>query len=109
MFCKRILKVRSTTPNYMVYGELGRFPLEITIKIRMASFWRNLIYGDYGDKLSSCMYKLLFSLKQNWVYTFKWLNFIECLLWRDTVSAGRRHTNGYELCPSSSRIIFILI
>jgi hypothetical protein len=22
---------------------------------------------------------------------------------------GRRHTNGYELCPSSSRFIFILI
>ena len=30
-------------------------------------------------------------------------------LWRETVSAGRRHTNGYELCPSSSRFIFILI
>ena len=29
--------------------------------------------------------------------------------WRDTVSAGRRHTNGYELCPPSSRFIFILI
>jgi hypothetical protein len=26
-----------------------------------------------------------------------------------TVSAGRRHTNGYELCPSSNRFIFILI
>ena len=26
-----------------------------------------------------------------------------------TVPAGRRHTNGYELCPSSSRFIFILI
>jgi predicted PurR-regulated permease PerM len=26
-----------------------------------------------------------------------------------TVSAGRRQTNGYELCPSSSRFIFILI
>ena len=26
-----------------------------------------------------------------------------------TVSAGGRHTNGYELCPSSSRFIFILI
>ena len=24
MFCRRILKVRSTTPNYMVYGEWGR-------------------------------------------------------------------------------------
>ena len=42
----------------------------------MASFWRNLIYGD---KLSNCMYKLLFSLKQNGVYTFKWLNFIESI------------------------------
>ena len=29
--------------------------------------------------------------------------------WRDTVSAGRRHTNGFELCPSSSRYIFILM
>jgi hypothetical protein len=25
------------------------------------------------------MYKLLFSLKQNWVYTFKLLNFIESI------------------------------
>jgi len=43
----------------------------------MASFWRNLIYGD---KLSSCMYKFLFSLKQNGLHTFKWLNFIESIL-----------------------------
>jgi hypothetical protein len=26
-----------------------------------------------------------------------------------TVSAGRRHINGYELCPSSSQFIFMLI
>ena len=29
--------------------------------------------------------------------------------WLTTGIAGRRHTNGYELCPSSSRFIFILI
>ena len=77
MFCKRVLKVRSTTPNYMVYGELGRIPFEITIEIKMASFLRNMIYGN---KISSCMYKLLFSLKQNGVHTFKWLNFIKSIL-----------------------------
>ena len=27
-FCKNILKVRGTTPSYMVYGELGRYPME---------------------------------------------------------------------------------
>ena len=34
-FCKRILNVRLTTPNHMVYGELGRCPLEIRVKLRM--------------------------------------------------------------------------
>jgi hypothetical protein len=34
-FCKRILKVRSSTPNVMVHGELGRYPLKIRVKIRM--------------------------------------------------------------------------
>jgi hypothetical protein len=38
-FCKLLLKLKSSTPNYMIYGELGRFPIEIDIKIRMVSFW----------------------------------------------------------------------
>jgi hypothetical protein len=25
-FCKILLKLKSSTPNYMVYGELGRYP-----------------------------------------------------------------------------------
>jgi hypothetical protein len=29
--------------------------------------------------------------------------------WRIPVSAGRRHTSGYDLCPSTSRFIFKLI
>ena len=75
-FCKRILRVRSSTPNYMVYGELGRFPLEIKVKIRMTSFWRRIMHGD---KLSSNMYRLLLSLMQNSGQSFKWLNFIESI------------------------------
>jgi hypothetical protein len=34
-YCKRILNLRSGTPNFMVYGEIGRFPVEIIIKLRM--------------------------------------------------------------------------
>jgi hypothetical protein len=34
-FLKRILNVRATTPICLVYGELGRYPLDISIKIRM--------------------------------------------------------------------------
>lgn len=42
-FCKHILNLSSSTPNYMVYGELGRYPLIINIKVRMISFWGKLI------------------------------------------------------------------
>ena len=28
-----ILKVKPSTPNFMVYGELGRFPILINIKV----------------------------------------------------------------------------
>ena len=41
-FCKRVLKVRSPTPNFIVYGELCRYPLGIIIKIRMWFFWVRL-------------------------------------------------------------------
>jgi hypothetical protein len=36
-FCKKILQVRATTPSYMIYGELGCYPLSIKIKLRMIS------------------------------------------------------------------------
>jgi hypothetical protein len=28
-FCKIRLNLKSSTPNYMVYGELGRYPIDI--------------------------------------------------------------------------------
>ena len=61
-YCKRILNVRNTTPNFMVYGELGRFPLEINLKMRMISFWCKLVQNDV--KLSSVIYRLMLSLKE---------------------------------------------
>ena len=42
-FCKNILHLRKSTPNYMVYGELGLFPLSINIKMRMVGFWNRLV------------------------------------------------------------------
>ena len=30
-----ILNLKTSTPNYMIYGELGRYPVEIDIKIRI--------------------------------------------------------------------------
>jgi len=56
-FCKLLLKLKSSTPKYMIYGELGRFPIEIDIKIRMMSFWARLYWGK---KQNSCTYHINF-------------------------------------------------
>jgi hypothetical protein len=70
--------------------------------------------GGYSNGRNSANLELLID-KTSSIYLYvklKALAFVItliCLLWRDTVSAGRQHTNGYELCPSSSRFILLLI
>jgi hypothetical protein len=46
-FCKIILHLKATTPTCMIYGELGRYPLDIDIKLRhilLMKYWFNHIY-----------------------------------------------------------------
>ena len=45
LFCKRVLHVKRSTANYFIYGELGRFPLQITSKIRILKYWNKIITG----------------------------------------------------------------
>ena len=77
-FCKRILKVRNTTPHFIVYGELGRFPLEIRVKLRMISYWCKLVNNE--TKLSSSLYRLVLCLKNQGQNNFKWINYVESIL-----------------------------
>ena len=37
-FCKRILCFNKSTPNFMIYCELGRFPLKYKIYSRMINY-----------------------------------------------------------------------
>ena len=45
--------MRQQTPNYAVYGELGRFPLSVIAKERAAKFWLKLL-----DNTDSLIYKI---------------------------------------------------
>ena len=47
-FCKCILKLKKTTATCMVYGEVGRYPMDIQIKSRMIGYC-----GCYEFKTSS--------------------------------------------------------
>ena len=76
-YCKRVLQVRNTTPICMVLGELGKFPIEVKVKLRMIFFWSRLIQSE--SKLSSILYNLMLSLYEQNQQTFKWIKCVESI------------------------------
>ena len=78
-FCKYLLGLKSSTPNCMVYGELGSYPVSLTIKIRLIGFWLKLISSpDY--RISKQMYNLIYRMHQNNTHQSAWLNCIRQIL-----------------------------
>jgi hypothetical protein len=54
-FLKLCSGLKKSTPNFMVYGELGRYPLALQIKKRMISFWYKTLTENRTITLSICL------------------------------------------------------
>ena len=71
-----LLKVNKSTPNVMVFGELGCYPLHLSIKVRMASFGHKIVTSA-TDKIAVRMYKLLYSMFQTDATISTWLLYVK--------------------------------
>jgi len=78
-FLKMILKVKKTTPNCMVYGELGELPLSQTVAYRMVRFWANLVCGS-KEKITYLIYRSLLTPFEDGSYESSWLLEIKRIL-----------------------------
>ena len=74
-----------STSKCMIYGELGRPPLVIQIKQRMANFWIKLAQGKYSE-LSVIMYRLLLNLNNNSEYESPWIKTVQNMLYESGLS-----------------------
>ena len=74
-FCKLLLKLKSSTPMYMIYGDLGRFSIGIDIKIKIVSFWARL-FGE-RNKLSYLSYKLVYTLSIEENVHLVWIKYLK--------------------------------
>ena len=72
-FMKYILNVKKSTPHVMLYGELGRFPIYLTIKRKIISFWSKLLLGK-SSKLSSRLYSILYGDFSTRSFDFPWIH-----------------------------------
>ena len=72
--CKRYLGVPLKTPNKLVYGELGRYPLFINTTVRAVKYWLHLSQME-ADRLPKQCYQMLLSLdgrgKKCWITNIK--------------------------------------
>ena len=75
-FCKLLLRVKKSTLDYMIYGELGRYPLNINIKLHIIHNWSKLIYGKQ-EKLPVLLYN--FS-RHKYGNDISWLNNVRTIL-----------------------------
>ena len=60
----------------MIYGELGRCPMDIDIKVQIISYWARLLTGKQSNLsflICKCMYNL--SLSNN--INFDWIKFVK--------------------------------
>ena len=80
-FFKNILGVRTQSPNYAVYGDLGRYPLSVIAKERSIRFWlKNLtnnnsltfnLFQTQIDDLDALAQPSRFKHKRSWAQGIK--------------------------------------
>ena len=80
-FLKYVLNLKTTTPNYIVYGETGVLPLKIEINYRIISYWTKLVSDD-NNKLCSQLYFIAKSHIDNTRNTskFGWIEKVRLIL-----------------------------
>ena len=54
-YCKLLLNFKSSTPNCMIYGDLGRCTLHIDIKQRMLLYWTKRITRQQSNICLLCI------------------------------------------------------
>jgi len=73
---KLAARLKSSTPTYMVYGELGALPINIAISKRIVRFWHSLTDSNKQLKYSNKLYHVM---NLNNVKT-KWLEHVQTIL-----------------------------
>jgi len=78
-FLKKLLNLRPSTPNCMIYGEVGKMPLQVNIDKQMINYWLRLLNKE-ENTLAYIIYKISLNLFSRDIYKAKWLCKIKCVL-----------------------------
>ena len=83
--CKFIFGVSKFSHNMPIYGELGRYPLSITIKQRMICYWTRILKSNQ-HKLNKVMYDILYNLHCKDIHSSGWIKCINTIFQNNVMS-----------------------
>lgn len=78
-FLKKLLHVRDSTPNCIIYGELGIYPLQMNIDKRLIGYWFRILNKEESTYVH-IIYNIVFRLYTLNEYKCKWLCKIKNIL-----------------------------
>ena len=76
-FCKILLNLKFSTPNYSKL--YGWYPIDIDIKVKTISYWARLLSGKHA-KFSNVFYRLSRNLNENGDTNLNWIYFFRTIL-----------------------------
>ena len=68
-----------------IYGELGRYPLSITLKQRMICYWTRILKSNQ-HKLNKVMYDILYNLHCKDIHLSGWIKCINTIFQNNGMS-----------------------
>jgi len=78
-YCRILLRVSNKTARCMVYGELGRLPLQKIIDQRILNYWCRLTQSNEG-KLNKQLYRITYNLVNQKVLSSEWVLYVKHVL-----------------------------
>jgi len=78
-FIKKLLHLRPSTPNCMVYGEVGTFPLQVTVDKFIINYWMRILNKD-NVTFTHLIYMISLNLFMRGEYEVKWLSRVKRIL-----------------------------
>jgi hypothetical protein len=88
--CKKILNVGQQTPNKMVSGDLGRFPLYIQTAVRCIKYWLRVVALP-DEKLPKRVYNMMYFLQDRGKKM--WSSHIKDMLFKNGFGCVWQHQN----------------
>ena len=71
-FRKKIFNLKQSTPTYMVYGEVGKYPLQVNVKKYIVSHWLCILNKKHFT-LAHIVYIIAFKLYSTGCFKPQWI------------------------------------